>query len=97
MTVIDRTSVVEDTFVIHGLRVCRRVISGGDGQPTELVWLRSLDGRRVVGFLLRTRDALTGSIAHFRDRGDDVLGQVELDELIAAAHERWPAHGLQGR
>lgn len=91
------TTVIEDTFILDGLRVCHRVTSGGPFEPMETVWLRSLDGRRVVGYWIKTRQLISGTIAHFRDRGDDVLGQVDLDTLIAAAHARWPAHGLRGR
>src|SRR5690348_11080804 len=91
------TAVSEETFVMDGLRVCRRVLSGGESDPTEILWLRSLDDRRVIGFLLRSSGAITGTVAHFRDRGDDVLGAVTLEGLIAAAHDRWPEHGLQGR
>lgn len=87
------TTIVAETFLIDGVRVCREQTSGGPFEPMETVWLRTLDGRRVVGWWIR---GVTGAIAHYRDRGDDVLGAIGLAELIAAARERWPGYALAG-
>lgn len=85
------TTVEVDTFVLDGLRVRREAHSGGPFAALESLWLYTLDGRRVVGVWMASSDGLkAATLSHYRDTGDDALGPVELEDLVAAAHAAWP-------
>jgi hypothetical protein len=83
---------IERDLVHDGFRLERQVSKGGVlNADRESVWLRTLDGKRTVGCWFRFEDGRTsGLVCHYRDRGDDSLRDVTLDELVAYARERWP-------
>lgn len=85
------TTVVEDgPFLLHGFRVGLTRRTGGPGPGAETLRITTLDGRRTVGLWTRWPSHSTGLVCHYRDRGDDALQGVELDELLAHARDGWP-------
>jgi hypothetical protein len=80
-----------EPVVLDGFRAHSTVRSGGPSIDRETVRLTTLDGKRVVGLWTGYGDGRIATLrCHYRDRGDDVLGPLELDEFVAACRATWP-------
>lgn len=77
-------------FLARGFRLTREVRAGGPAAPHETVRVLTLDGERTVALWTRWPDRTSAIVGHYRDRGEDTLHGVELEDLLAYARERWP-------